>query len=298
MYQLFIKITKLTIASLLFIYSPIIATEDISKIIEEINPAVVNIYVSDKGLKTSAGTGFFINPNGYIITNKHIIEKAKTIKIKIYKQKEEFNAKIIDLDKNYDIALLKIDIYNIPIVKIGNSDSIKTGEEVIAIGNPFGLQNTVSKGIISSDKREDKGLTFIQTNIDLNPGNSGGPLINLKGEVIGINTSIIKDSKGIGFAVPINAIANLIEKNKIGVNIVLSNKKLSFKKIEKPKVTEKLKKLNILYIIIPILLILIVALSTIFVVFLKKKKQDVTISLKPSAKIIDEDIDKLDIELK
>jgi serine protease Do len=166
------------------------------------------------------GSGFIYSGDGFIVTNLHVVEKANDISIVLI-DGTKHKAKIIGTDKRTDLALLKIDIRN-PInkVKIGNSDLLRIGEWVIAIGNPLGLGTTVTTGIISAKGRYIDGLDstyvdFIQTDAALNRGNSGGPLFNLSGEVVGVNTAIAARGQGIGFAIPINMAIGVIEELKI-----------------------------------------------------------------------------------
>jgi serine protease Do len=177
------------------------------------------------------GSGFIISADGYIMTNAHVVEGASDVYVTLT-DKREFKAKIIGSDTRTDVALLKIDGSNLPRLVIGDSDKIRAGEWVLAIGSPFGLENTVTAGIISA-KARDTGdyLPLIQTDVAVNPGNSGGPLINLKGEVIGINSQIYSRSggfMGISFAVPIDEALRVsdqlkasgrVTRGRIGVQI-------------------------------------------------------------------------------
>jgi serine protease Do len=161
----------------------------------------------------SLGSGFIIDKNGFVVTNNHVIEDADQIKVKLNNQRE-FDAKIVGRDPNTDIALLKIESgESLPVVKLGDSDALEVGQWVLAIGSPFGLEQTVTAGIVSAKGRvigSGPYDDFIQTDASINPGNSGGPLLNLKGEVIGINTAIIASGNGIGFAIPINLAKDII----------------------------------------------------------------------------------------
>lgn len=160
----------------------------------------------------SLGSGFIISSDGYILTNNHVVEKADKILVKTSDGKE-YQAKIIGTDAKTDIALIKIKPQNsMPVAEIGDSDKVKVGEWVIAIGNPFGLEQTVTAGIVSAKGRvigAGPYDNFIQTDASINPGNSGGPLFSMDGRVIGINTAIVAQGQGIGFAIPIN-MANAI----------------------------------------------------------------------------------------
>ena len=165
----------------------------------------------------SLGSGFVIDREGYILTNNHVVEKASSIKVKLSDEKE-YDAKIIGRDPKTDIALIKIDInHELPSATFGDSDKLEVGDWVVAIGNPFGLEHTVTAGIVSAKGRvigAGPYDDFIQTDASINPGNSGGPLLNLKGEVIGINTAIASNGQGIGFAIPINVVQGLLPQLK------------------------------------------------------------------------------------
>ncbi|QER42786.1 DegQ family serine endoprotease [Thermodesulfobacterium sp. TA1] len=167
-----------------------------------------------------AGSGFIISSDGYIVTNNHVIQNAQKITVKLLDGRS-FSAEKIGADPLSDVALLKINANNLPTLSFGDSDLIKTGEWVIAIGNPFGLTHTITVGVISAKSRSGIGISdvedFIQTDAAINPGNSGGPLINLKGEVIGMNTAIFSRSggyMGIGFAIPSNIVKTVVEQLK------------------------------------------------------------------------------------
>ena len=165
----------------------------------------------------SMGSGFIISGGGYIVTNNHVIENADKIKVTL-KDDREFDARIIGRDSNTDIALIKIEAdYKLPAVKMGDSGKLKVGQWVVAIGNPFGLEHTVTAGIVSAKGRvigSGPYDDFIQTDASINPGNSGGPLLNMRGEVIGINTIIIAGGTGIGFAIPVNLAKGIIDQLK------------------------------------------------------------------------------------
>jgi serine protease Do len=158
----------------------------------------------------SLGSGVLVSPDGYIITNNHVVEKADEIKVKLYDQ-QTYTGKIIGTDPKTDIAIIKISAKDLPAINWGNSDTLQVGEFVLAFGNPYSLGHTVTMGIISALGRANVGIAdyedFIQTDAAINPGNSGGPLVNIKGELIGINTAIFSRTggyQGIGFAVPSN----------------------------------------------------------------------------------------------
>jgi serine protease Do len=178
----------------------------------------------DRKLKQqSLGSGFIIDRDGYIITNNHVVDNADEIKVKL-SDGREFKAKVIGRDSKTDLALIKISsaVENLPVLALGDSEKMRVGDWVIAVGNPFGLEETVTQGIISATGRAIGAGpydNFLQTDAPINPGNSGGPLVNLKGEVIGINSAIITGGQGIGFAIP-SALAKTIttqlkEKGKV-----------------------------------------------------------------------------------
>jgi len=172
------------------------------------------------------GSGFIVSQDGYILTNNHVVKDADKITVKLLDGREQ-KAKLIGTDPQTDVAVIKIEADNLPVVQLGDSDALEVGEWVLAIGNPFGLSHTVTAGIVSAKGRRvisDPKLyqDFIQTDAAINPGNSGGPLIDLDGKVIGINTMIISQSggyMGIGFAIPINmakdVMDQLIKKGKV-----------------------------------------------------------------------------------
>lgn len=165
----------------------------------------------------SLGSGFIIDSEGYIVTNNHVIEGADEIIVKI-KNGKEFDAEIVGRDSNTDLALLKVKSpENFQAVQLGDSDTLMVGQWVVAIGSPFGLEQTVTAGIVSAKGRvigSGPYDDFIQTDASINPGNSGGPLTNMNGEVVGINTAIVASGQGIGFAIPINLARGIIEQLK------------------------------------------------------------------------------------
>jgi len=171
----------------------------------------------------SLGSGVIIDGRGYILTNNHVIEQADQIEVRL-SDKRKLQASVIGKDPKTDLAVIKIDASgDLPVARLGDSNRIRIGEWAIAIGNPFGLTQTVTVGVISAVGRSDVGITtyedFIQTDASINPGNSGGPLVNLAGEVIGINTAIVASGQGIGFAIPIGMArqiaGRLIDKGKV-----------------------------------------------------------------------------------
>lgn len=164
------------------------------------------------------GSGFIINKNGQILTNAHVVNGADRVSVTL-KDRRTLEGKVLGQDPITDVAVIQIQSDNLPAVAIGNSDVLQPGEWVIAIGNPLGLDSTVTAGIISATDRSssdvgvpDRRVGFIQTDTAINPGNSGGPLLNARGEVIGMNTAIIQGAQGLGFAIPINTVQKMAQQ--------------------------------------------------------------------------------------
>ena len=171
--------------------------------------------IPDTQIQKGIGSGFIINEDGKILTNAHVVDGAEKVTVTL-KDGRTFEGKVMGRDTVTDVAVVKIDGKDLPTVKVGDSNSLQPGEMAIAIGNPLGLDNTVTQGIISATGRSsgqvgipDQRVSFIQTDAAINPGNSGGPLLNQKGEVIGINTAIIQGTQGLGFAIPIDTAQNI-----------------------------------------------------------------------------------------
>ena len=161
-------------------------------------------------VEQGTGSGFIISSDGNILTNAHVVEGSTTVEV-VLKDGRRLQGRVLGTDSVTDVAVIKIDANNLPTVSLGDSNNLQPGEWAIAIGNPLGLDNSVTVGIISATGRSsndvgvpDKRVGFIQTDAAINPGNSGGPLLNQNGEVIGINTAIIDGAQGLGFAIPIN----------------------------------------------------------------------------------------------
>lgn len=189
----------------------------------------------DTRVERGTGSGFIISSDGQILTNAHVVAGADTVSVTL-KDGRSMEGKVLGVDPVTDVAVIKINGSNLPAVRLGNSEQLKPGEWAIAIGNPLGLDNTVTTGIISATGRTssqvgvpDKRVSFIQTDAAINPGNSGGPLLNASGQVIGMNTAIIQGAQGIGFAIPINtaqriatqlATTGKVEHAYIGIQMV------------------------------------------------------------------------------
>lgn len=174
-----------------------------------------------RGGGTSMGSGFIISPDGYVLTNHHVIDGADEVTVKL-SDRRELKAKVIGSDQQYDVALLKIDARNLPSIRLGDSNTLKPGQWVVAIGSPFGLDHSVTAGIVSATGRsnpyaDQRYVPFIQTDVAINQGNSGGPLLNTSGEVVGINSQIFSASggyMGISFAIPIDLAMSAVEQLK------------------------------------------------------------------------------------
>jgi S1-C subfamily serine protease len=169
-------------------------------------------------VQEGTGSGFIVDGNGIILTNTHVIDGADQVTV-VLKDGRTFDGEVLGQDPITDVAVVKIEATDLPTVPIGNSDQLQPGEWAIAIGNPLGLDNTVTAGIVSATGRSsaeigvsDRRVGFIQTDAAINPGNSGGPLLNERGEVIGMNTAIINGAQGLGFAVPINTARNIADQ--------------------------------------------------------------------------------------
>jgi Do/DeqQ family serine protease len=214
----------------------------VTKVVQQVGPAVVRIEASrtvrtslpeefnnpffrdffgsqlpqrQERVQRGTGSGFIISADGRILTNSHVVNGADRVRV-ILKDGRSFQGKVLGTDELTDIAVIKIEAEKLPTVKLGNSDQLQPGEWAIAIGNPLGLDNTVTTGIISATGRSsnqigapDKRVEYIQTDAAINPGNSGGPLLNARGEVIGMNTAIIQGAQGLGFAIPIKTVQRI-----------------------------------------------------------------------------------------
>lgn len=213
----------------------------IAQAVEKVGPAVVRIdadrqvavneglqnpllkrffgdQIPEDKFQKGTGSGFILNDDGVIVTNAHVVEGANIVTV-IMKDGQSYQGKVLGIDKLTDVAVVKIEATNLPTVILGKSEELIPGEWAIAIGNPLGLDNTVTVGIISALGRTssevgipDKRVRFIQTDAAINPGNSGGPLLNAQGQVIGINTAIRADAQGLGFAIPIETAQRVAEQ--------------------------------------------------------------------------------------
>jgi len=257
--------------------APLAALPDFSELVDSQGPAVVNISVS-KNVRSAGphggpgaeppipeffrrfmpegprpgpesggpmpqgvGSGFIISRDGYVLTNAHVVKDSDQVTVRLT-DRRDFSAKVIGIDSRTDVALLKIEATDLPTVRIGSPDSVRVGNWVAAIGSPFGLENTVTAGIVSAKSRSlpsDSYVPFIQTDVAVNPGNSGGPLFNLAGEVVGINSQIYSRTggyMGLSFAIPIDVAMKVkddllqfgkVQRGRIGVTIQQVDKELA-----------------------------------------------------------------------
>jgi serine protease Do len=218
------------------------AFPDFVELIEKVAPAVVNIRTTERATEMprtpfhrrapvppgedvprGEGSGFILSADGYVLTNAHVVDGASEVLVTLV-DKREFKAKIIGADERTDVALLKIEASGLPAVKIGDVSKLHVGEWVLAIGSPFGLDSTVTAGIVSAKQRETgSDIAFIQTDVAVNPGNSGGPLISTRGEVVGVNSQILSPVGsyiGISFAIPIDEAMRVVEQLRTSGRVV------------------------------------------------------------------------------
>jgi len=194
------------LAYLLCIAALPIAAKEITKIAEEAGPAVVLITVYFEGTEVGLGSGFIIDPNGVIVTNYHVIEYSDEARVKLIDGKEYKVKGVYAYDAAQDFAVIAVKAKNLPVIELGDSDSIAVGAPVVAIGNPRGLENTVSEGIVSARREFEGWGKFIQLTAPISPGSSGGALLDTSGAVIGITTASYRESQNLNFAVPINEV--------------------------------------------------------------------------------------------
>jgi len=224
---------------------------DFTSLMKAAGPAVVNVISTRKVQSAAAaaggtaamdgstprqglGSGFIVSEDGYILTNAHLVAEFDDVNVRLADAKREFKAKVVGVDKRSDVALLKVDAHDLPTAKLGNSGKLEPGDWVAAIGSPFGFANTITAGIVSAKGRslpEEMYVPFIQTDVAVNPGNSGGPLLNLQGEVVGINSMIYSGTggyMGVSFAIPIEVALDVsrqlksqgkVTRGRIGIGI-------------------------------------------------------------------------------
>jgi serine protease Do len=216
------------------------APSSLAPLIRAVSPGVINVLTYSEPVEgiaagrvpTATGSGFLLGPEGYVVSNHHVVKDAQWIQVRLADGRV-FDAELVGSDPDTDLALLRVvDGTDLPSVVLGDSDRLEVGDWVVAIGNPFGLDRSVSHGLISAKERV-LGVgpldDFIQTDALINPGNSGGPLFNMRGEVVGVNSAVISNAQGIGFAVPINMVKDLlpnlldnghVERGWLGMTVV------------------------------------------------------------------------------
>ncbi|VUX54886.1 exported protein of unknown function [uncultured Woeseiaceae bacterium] len=178
-------------------------------IIADAMPAIVSIR-ADTPDGVVSGTGFLVDPSGIVVTNLHVIEGATRVAIKLHSGEQHTQIRIASFDQDRDLAILRLPGFGLPVIPLGNSDSVNVGANVLAIGNPLGLEESATTGIVSSIRTENNGTRVIQTDTAVSPGNSGGPLIDRNGEVIGVVTYKIRGGENLNFAIPINYVRALL----------------------------------------------------------------------------------------
>ncbi len=181
-------------------------SDSFASIIEQVLPAVVSINAAG-----GIGSGAVFRQDGYIITNKHVVTGLSTVTVKTF-DKKQYTANVIGESTTKDLAIIKINANNIPYLAFANSDNVKTGESVIALGSPGGLDFTVTEGIISAVNRMINSVNHLQTDVPINPGNSGSPLVNKAGQIVGINTMKVQGFEGVGFAITSNEVQTAIQE--------------------------------------------------------------------------------------
>jgi serine protease Do len=219
------------------------AARDVSSLVKQIGEAVVQVRTPG-GL----GSGFFLNEDGYLITNFHVIEGETEISVEVYQQKngqldrETYKqVKIIAINKFHDLALLHVEDKNAPkfkAVTLGNADALSVGDGVFAIGSPLGLERTVTQGILSTKTRQIEGELYLQTSTQINPGNSGGPLFNLAGEVVGVTNMKITLGEGLGFAIPVELVKSFLD-HRDAFAYATDNPNNPFRYLEPPSRTQQ-----------------------------------------------------------
>jgi S1-C subfamily serine protease len=237
----------------------------------QVMPSVVKLIQGN-----SLGCGVIINSDGYILTNRHVVDGSNSVDVELY-NKKRLKGRVILRDDKYDAAVVAVDYINLPAARLGAEPA--QGEEVLAIGAPLGMDLTVVKGIISSSTQKVEGLEYIQTDAPLNPGNSGGPLVNMKGEVVGINTSKLENAEGISFAVPVYNLSYIFDKAGISVNTSLENESFAIKSrvngrnTAVPDDNNSVSKQVLWLIIGPGAFLIILAAALLIIILIRKRRK-------------------------
>jgi hypothetical protein len=254
------------------------------------------VMISHNNANEVIGAGFIVSPDGYVITNAHVVSNSNNLSAKLYNG-NLYPAEVIHIDNHLDLALLKIPVINLPTLRFSDTESLKAGEAVIAIGAPLGLEYSISYGIVSSVSRMLDGINYIQTDMSINPGNSGGPLINSNGEVVGLNTSFLESAQGIGFAIPSATVIVYINEQGVPVEISINSNLVALDHVESSEevLQDSINGSSLLkfwYLWLPILVLLVLLLLFILRNRIKKRRK-----LNMSTALNDS-LEDLDIQLK
>ena len=195
--------------------------DELPAVVAAVEPAIVTIRSGTA--RQSVGAGFLVNPDGILVTNKHVVGKEKTVSVELL-GKQKYDGEVIYTDPAFDLALVKLPVHNLPVLTIGDLSQVKKGAGVVAIGAPLGQSQSVTRGIISNLDVEVQGQHYLQTDAALNPGNSGGPLLDEEGRVIGVCTAILKNAQNVGLVIPITEVLEVLEGQHISVVTGLQTK--------------------------------------------------------------------------
>ncbi|MHB9108185.1 MAG: S1C family serine protease [Armatimonadota bacterium] len=200
--------------------------DELTAVVAAVEPAIVTI--RSGAARQSVGAGFLVNPDGILVTNKHVVGKEKTVSVELL-GKQKYDGDVLYTDPDFDLALVKLPVHNLPVLTIGDLSQVKKGEGVVAIGAPLGQSQSVTRGIISNLDVEVQGQRYLQTDAALNPGNSGGPLLDDRGRVIGVCTAILKNAQNVGLVIPVSAVLEMLEGQRISVVTELKTKDVALK---------------------------------------------------------------------
>jgi serine protease Do len=214
--------------------------QNVVRIARQVSPAVVSVSQQEGG----SGSGVIVRPDGVILTNAHVVGMSRTVRVGLADGRR-VEGRVVGRDPSLDVAIVRIDVPNAPVAPIGDSDGLEVGQTAIAIGNPLGLERTVTTGVISAVNRSPRGIALdglIQTDAAISPGNSGGPLLDSRGRVIGINTAVLRapGAQGLGFAVPINLAQNVAEQILATGRVVRSFLGVEYRDVE-PEMAEQFR---------------------------------------------------------
>ena len=202
-------------AALLLALASLARSDDLTGLIAKVDPAVVTV-ISSTNTAQSVGTGFIVNPNGMLVTNSHVVHGRSQVKV-VLLDNRSFDAPVLFDDPQKDLALVQLPVHNLPVLMAGDSTTVKKGAEVVAIGTALGEPHIVTRGIISGLDIEVNGKKYLQTDAALNHGNSGGPLIDDAGEVIGVNTMVASNAQQVGYAIPMAVVLDVLEQHGVPV---------------------------------------------------------------------------------